>query len=160
MTARRLLSTIVLAAISLAFVFASADPGQAKTDPDDQVHKKSHHVAKADTRKGKHAHKAPGAVPSPYDGGWTVSLSGTTGECQGHSLTYMIQVRNGRVSYGGGDASLSGRISPNGSTSFRVSSGDRIGNASGRVSRNSGGGSFEGQVSGKPCSGSWKAAHA
>jgi hypothetical protein len=159
MTARLLLSTIVLAAISLAFVFASADPGQAKTDPNDQpqVHKKSHHVA--DTRKGKHAHK-PGAVPSPYDGGWTVSLSGTTGECQGHSLTYMIQVRNGRVSYGGGDASLSGRISPNGATSIRVSSGDRIGNASGHVSRSSGGGSFEGQVSGKPCSGSWKAAHA
>jgi hypothetical protein len=163
--ARQVLSAIVFAAISLAFVFVSAGPGQAKTEPGqkDNVHKvHKHRVAKADTKKGKHrvARKAPSQTgPSPFDGGWTVSLNGVTGECQGHSLTYMVDVRNGRITYGGGDASVSGRISPSGATFIRVASGDRIGNASGHVSRSSGGGSFQGQVSGNPCSGSWRASH-
>jgi hypothetical protein len=202
--AHRALSIIDLAVISLAFVFVSADLGQAQTAPrhadQGQVSKGSQHANQGQVRKGSHradqdqvrkgSHRADqGQVrkgsrraaqrdarngrngisprvstqgsPNQYDGSWTVSVQGGAGICQGHSLTYAVQIRNGQIFYGGGDGSVSGRVSPSGAAFVRVVSGDRSGTGSGRMSsRASGSGTFQGQAGGSPCSGSWRAGRA
>jgi hypothetical protein len=90
-----------------------------------------------------------------YDGAWRVVINGQTGDCQG-TFNYSVQIVNGIIGYGG-DASLSGRVSPAGAVTVRVVSGERSASGSGRLSRNFGSGSFRGRSSGGICAGSWVA---
>jgi hypothetical protein len=93
---------------------------------------------------------------SAYDGNWSVTVSGRSGSCQGGSYNYGLQVVNGIVYYSGGDARISGRVSPSGAVYVRVTSGDRGAVGSGRLSRNGGGGgTFRGYSSSGPCAGTW-----
>jgi hypothetical protein len=140
---------ISLLGLGLAFVAQPCLAGQG-----------SQHADQASARKAQHhiAKRAPTPVnPTQYDGSWTVSLRGTAGACQGNPVTYNVQVRNGHVVYGGGDSSVTGRVSPSGGVIVRVASGNRVGTVSGRLSRGSGGGTFQAQVGGSACSGSWSA---
>lgn len=92
---------------------------------------------------------------SMYDGDWVVEVTGRTEGCQG-SARYVLQIANGFISYGGGDASVTGRVSPRGVVYVRViaSSGQNaIG--SGRLSRNYGSGTFNGRSSSGICAGTW-----
>jgi hypothetical protein len=92
---------------------------------------------------------------SPYDGAWTVSVSGRSGACAGGNYQYNLQIVNGSVRYNGGDAQISGRVSGGGVVVVRVVSnvGDAVG--SGRLHGNTGGGSFRGASQQGPCAGTW-----
>jgi hypothetical protein len=67
-----------------------------------------------------------------------------------------VTIQNGIV-YGGGGATLSGRVKNNGSVNVSVSSGAQQAHGSGRLSRNSGGGNWRGSGPTGSCSGSWHA---
>jgi hypothetical protein len=130
----------------------------------DQVRKGSRRAAQRDARNARNRtspRTSTQGSPNPYDGSWSVTVQGGAGICQGHSLTYAVQIRNGQIFYGGGDGSVSGRVSPSGAAFVRVVSGDRSGTGSGRMSsRASGSGTFQGQAGGSPCSGTWRAGRA
>lgn len=91
----------------------------------------------------------------PYDGAWTVSVSGRSGACAGGNYSYNLQIVNGSVRYYGGDAQISGRVSGGGAVVVRVvsSQGNAIG--SGRLRGNSGGGTFRGASQQGACAGTW-----
>jgi hypothetical protein len=92
---------------------------------------------------------------SPYDGYWSVVVSGQSGNCQGGTYQYALQIVNGIVRYSGSDARITGRVSARGAVYVRVTSSDRSAVGSGRLARNSGAGTFRGQSSSGMCAGSW-----
>jgi hypothetical protein len=158
------LSTAAFATISLTILFA--DLGHAQTGQRfagfGKVRVGWDSLDQGAARRGKHHLVRRGKQRGPtqanaFDGSWTVSLRGTTGLCSGHSLTYLVQIRNGHIVYRGGDGTVSGRVTSGGAAFARVVSGDRSGTVSGHLSRSSGGGSFQGQAGGGPCSGTWGA---
>jgi hypothetical protein len=91
----------------------------------------------------------------PYDGAWTVSVSGRSGACAGGNYAYNVQIVNGSVRYYGGDAQISGRVGGGGSVVVRVVS--SVGNAigSGRLRGNTGSGTFRGSSQQGACAGTW-----
>jgi len=91
----------------------------------------------------------------PYDGSWTVSVSGRSGTCAGVNTSYNLQIINNSVHYYGGDARVSGRVSPGGAVYVRVVSGDRSAAGSGRLRGNTGSGTFRGYAQGGACAGTW-----
>ena len=91
----------------------------------------------------------------PYDGAWTVSVSGRSGTCAGANTSYNLQIINGVVHYYGGDARVSGRVSRGGGVVVHVVSGDRSAVGSGRLRGSSGSGTFRGRAQGGPCAGTW-----
>jgi hypothetical protein len=166
--------------ISLGFVFIFPDLGQAQTGSQrgdqGQVYKgtkrtdqgqarknvqratQGNQVRKNAQNKSRTAHRPAQAGVNDHDGSWRVSLRATSGVCAGQAASYAVQVRNGNISYGGGDgAGASGHVSPSGAVSFHVVNGDRGANGSGHVSRSSGGGSWQGHGSGVMCTGTWVA---
>jgi hypothetical protein len=92
---------------------------------------------------------------SPYDGNWSVTVSGRSGGCAGGTYNYALQIRNGNVYYYGGDARVSGHVSPKGAVYVHVSSSNGSGVGSGRLSTSSGGGYFRGSTQNGPCAGTW-----
>ena len=90
-----------------------------------------------------------------FDGSWSVTVTGRSGSCAGNSLSYGLQIRNGNIYYSGGDARVSGHVSPKGAVYVHVSSANGSGSGSGRLSRSSGGGHFRGTTSNGPCAGTW-----
>jgi hypothetical protein len=92
-----------------------------------------------------------------FDGSWTVSVQGRSGSCAGANTSYNLQIVNNNVRYYGGDAQVSGRVSPGGAVFVRVVSGDRSASGSGRLRGNIGSGTFRGYAQGGPCAGSWTA---
>lgn len=91
----------------------------------------------------------------PYDGSWTVSVSGRSGACAGGNYQYNLEIRNNIVRYYGGDAQISGRVSHGGGVYVRVVSAQGNAAGSGRLYGNSGGGSFRGASSQGICAGTW-----
>ena len=91
----------------------------------------------------------------PYDGSWTVSVSGRSGSCAGANTAYNLQIVNNIVRYYGGDARVSGRVGRGGSVVVHVVSSSGSGVGSGRLRGNVGSGSFRGHVQGGPCAGVW-----
>jgi hypothetical protein len=91
----------------------------------------------------------------PYDGSWTVSVSGRSGACAGGNYQYNLQIVNGSVRYYGGDARISGRVNAGGGVYVRVSAGDQSAVGSGRLRGNTGGGTFRGQSPQGVCAGTW-----
>jgi hypothetical protein len=95
------------------------------------------------------------AHAGPFDGSWSVLVITRSGPCD-RSYRYGVTIYNGVV-FGGGAASVSGRVSQIGHVSVSVSSGQGNAYGSGRLSRNSGGGSWRGRGPSGTCSGSWSA---
>jgi hypothetical protein len=91
----------------------------------------------------------------PYDGAWTVSVSGRSGSCVGVNTSYNLQIVNNIVRYLGGDAQVSGRVGRGGGVVVRVVSSSGSGVGSGRLRGSVGSGSFRGHVQGGPCAGIW-----
>jgi hypothetical protein len=91
----------------------------------------------------------------PYDGSWTVSVSGRSGSCAGANASYNLQIVNSSVRYYGGDARVSGRVNSGGAVSVRVVNAQGSVVGSGRLRGSSGSGSFRGHVQGGPCAGTW-----
>jgi hypothetical protein len=84
-----------------------------------------------------------------------VEVTGRTDACMG-SARYTLRIARGIVGYAGGEASVSGRVSPNGVVIVRiVTSGGQDGVGSGRLSRNYGSGTFRGNASSGICAGTW-----
>jgi hypothetical protein len=92
---------------------------------------------------------------SAFDGSWSVTVSGQSGSCAGGTYNYALQIANGNVYYSGGDARVSGHVSPKGAVYVHVSSSNGSGVGSGRLSRSSGGGYFRGVTQNGPCAGTW-----
>jgi hypothetical protein len=99
----------------------------------------------------------PFAHAASFDGPWSVLVMTRSGSCDA-TYRYGVTISNGVVYYaGGGPVSLSGRVSPSGAVSVRVSSGSQYAAGTGRLSRNGGGGSWRGQGPTGSCSGTWSA---
>ncbi len=92
------------------------------------------------------------AGPNDYNGRWSVRLVTDSGVCD-QSYSTVISVQNGRVQ-GGGDAAVSGVVSPAGSVSIGISKSGASGTASGQLRGKSGSGTW--QAAGL-CSGRWTA---
>ena len=90
-----------------------------------------------------------------FDGSWSVSVQGRSGACAGGNYSYNLQIVNNIVRYYGGDAQISGRVSPSGAVVVRVISSQGNAAGSGRLRGNSGGGSFRGSSSQGACAGTW-----
>ena len=100
---------------------------------------------------------APSAHAASFDGPWSVLVVTRAGSCD-QSYRYGVTIARGVVYYaGGGPVSLTGRVSPSGAVTVRVSSGPQYAIGSGRLSRSSGRGSWRGQGPSGACSGVWSA---
>jgi hypothetical protein len=90
------------------------------------------------------------ALAASFDGPWSVLVVTKS--------RYGVTISRGVVYYaGGGPVSLTGRVSPSGSVTVRVSSGPQYALGSGRLSRSTGGGSWRGQGPNGACAGVWSA---
>jgi hypothetical protein len=100
----------------------------------------------------------PSAYAASFDGPWSVLVVTRSGACD-QAYRYGVTIVGGVVYYaGGGPVSLTGRVSPSGNVTVRVSSGPQyhlIG--SGRLSRSTGSGSWRGQGPNGSCAGVWSA---
>src|SRR5262249_53048812 len=84
------------------------------------------------------------ALAASFDGPWSVTVVTRSGPCD-QAYRYGVTISRGVVSYaGGGPVSLTGRVSPSGNVTVRVSSGPQYAVGSGRLSRSTGGGSRPG----------------
>jgi hypothetical protein len=92
---------------------------------------------------------------SAYDGSWNVAVYGQSGSCQGGVYQFSVQIVNGSISYVGGDASVSGRVSSSGAVSVSIVTSDRSAIGSGRLSRHNGSGTYRGRSSTGLCAGTW-----
>jgi len=100
---------------------------------------------------------APSAQAASFDGPWSVLVVTRSGPCD-QAYRYGVTIARGVVYYaGGGPVSLTGRVSPSGAVTVRVSSGPQYALGSGHLSRSSGRGSWRGQGPSGACSGVWSA---
>jgi len=103
---------------------------------------------------------APNALArGAYDGQWSVAISGNSGNCDGLSYQYNIEIINSVVRYSGGDANISGNVGPSGNLSVQVSSNGNSAAGSGHLNGRSGSGRFHGRSASGSCGGTWSATH-
>src|SRR5262245_23029489 len=99
----------------------------------------------------------PSAHAASFDGRWSVLVVTRSGSCD-QTYRYGVTIVSGVVYYaGGGPVTLTGRVSPSGNVTVRVSSGPQYANGTGRLSANRGGGSWRGQGPNGSCAGVWTA---
>ena len=99
----------------------------------------------------------PSAQAASFDGPWSVVVVTRSGPCD-QAYRYGMTIARGVVSYaGGGPVSVSGRVSPSGAVTVRVSSGPQYAIGSGHLLRSSGRGSWRGQGPNGACAGVWSA---
>src|SRR6266511_4520786 len=98
------------------------------------------------------------ALAASFDGPWSVTVVTRSGPCD-QAYRYGVAISRGVVYYaGGGPVSLTGRVSPSGNVTVRLSSGPQYQlNGSGRLSRSTGSGSWRGQGPNGSCAGVWSA---
>src|SRR2546423_9803234 len=85
------------------------------------------------------------ALAASFDGPWSVVVMTRSGPCD-QAYRYGVTISRGVVYYaGGGPVSLTGRVSPSGAVTVRVSSGPQYALGSGHLSRSNGPGSWRGQ---------------
>jgi len=90
-----------------------------------------------------------------FNGAWSVDLVTETGMVCDSRYSYSVSVRDGQIRLvSGQNATLSGRVGPDGTVGLSVSNGTATGAVSGRLQANSGGGTWK--VS-SLCSGRWTA---
>src|SRR5215203_4027287 len=78
--------------------------------------------------------------PDSYNGRWTVRLVTDSGPCD-QSYSTVISVQDGQVR--GGDAIVSGAVSPGGSVTIAIRKGVASGTASGQLRGKSGSGTWQ-----------------
>src|ERR1700758_422355 len=93
---------------------------------------------------------APAFAPSPYDGGWDVTIVTKSGSCD-PTASSTLTVTDGKISAAG--ANVSGSIGREGLV--RVSINGAY--ANGQLNGNAGSGKWNGASGGIPCSGRWEA---
>jgi BA14K-like protein len=98
----------------------------------------------------------PAFARSPYDGAWGVTVMTRSGACQPASR-FAVQISNGAIIAGGGEAAVQGRVAPGGAVSVAVQSGGQSASGSGRLNLARGGGMWRGQGSAGVCGGTWVA---
>jgi hypothetical protein len=99
----------------------------------------------------------PSAQAASFDGPWSVLVVTRNGPCD-QAYRYGVTIIRGVVYYaGGGPVSLTGRVSPSGGVTVRVSSGPQYAIGTGRLSRSTGSGSWRGQGPSGVCTGVWSA---
>ena len=97
------------------------------------------------------------ALAASFDGPWSVLVVTRSGPCD-QGYRYGVTIVRGVVSYaGGGPVSLTGRVSPSGGVTVRVSGGSQYAIGTGRLSRSTGSGSWRGQGPSGACAGVWSA---
>lgn len=105
---------------------------------------------------------SPALVPATardggnFNGSWSVELVTESGMVCDSRYTYAVSVQEGqvRLASASGNATLSGRVGPDGTVGLNVSNGTASGAVSGRLQAQSGGGTWK--VS-SLCSGRWTA---
>ncbi len=76
---------------------------------------------------------APSADAASFEGPWSVLVVTKSGPCD-QSYRYGVMIRGGHVSYlGGGNVSVSGRVSPSGQVRVSVSTGGQSAHGISRV---------------------------
>lgn len=98
----------------------------------------------------------PAFASTPYDGDWSVVISTQSGTCE-PSIRYGLQIENGMVIAGGGNATVQGRVSPAGNVKVLVQSGGSSADGSGHLGRTRGAGVWRGQGTSGACQGTWMA---
>lgn len=98
----------------------------------------------------------PASAATKYDGDWSVVISTSNGACQS-SVRYGLQIQNGRVTAGNGQATVDGRVTQVGTVMVAVQAGGQWAQGSGRLGRVSGSGIWQGQGSAGACDGTWVA---
>lgn len=97
------------------------------------------------------------AVPNRYDGRWSIEVVTRDGPCD-RAYRYGVQIARGEASYPGGDFTISGRVTPQGSVNAVIARGSDRAQVAGRlVTSGTGAGTWQtvgGLIS---CSGSWNA---
>ncbi|WP_375409327.1 hypothetical protein [uncultured Methylobacterium sp.] len=96
------------------------------------------------------------AVPSRYDGNWSIEVITEDGPCD-RAYRYGVKIARGQASYAGDDFDVSGQVSGNGSVRAMISRGSDSANVVGRLGREGvGNGSWttNGPIR---CSGRWNA---
>jgi hypothetical protein len=107
------------------------------------------------------AFTAPASAASPrFDGTWTMTAVTTRGHCG--TIPVGMIIRRGRISATSGSyafypISLSGRVSPSGSTSLRAVTGPRIARGTGRFRGFEAHGKWRGTGPSGVCYGDWTA---
>ena len=97
------------------------------------------------------------AHAASFDGPWSVLVVTRAGPCD-QAYRYGVTIVRGQVYYaGGGPVALTGRVSPSGGVTVRVSSGPQYAIGTGRLSRTTGSGSWRGQGPSGACAGVWSA---
>jgi hypothetical protein len=98
----------------------------------------------------------PAFAAGKYDGDWSVVITTSNGACQ-PSVRYGLQIQNGRVIAGNGEATVDGRVTQVGTVMVNVQAGGQWAQGSGRLGRVSGSGIWQGQGSAGACDGTWVA---
>jgi len=97
------------------------------------------------------------AHAASFDGPWSVLVVTRAGPCD-QAYRYGVTIVRGQVYYaGGGPVALTGRVSPSGGVTVRVSSGPQYAIGTGRLTRTTGSGSWRGQGPSGACAGVWSA---
>jgi len=91
-----------------------------------------------------------------YDGDWSVLVVANGGACNG-SYRYGVQIADGTLVYGGGMATMQGRVTAKGTVRVLVQSGGQWANGSGHLTKSRGGGVWKGQGMSGTCAGTWVA---
>src|SRR2546430_15799739 len=95
----------------------------------------------------------PSAHAASFDGPWSVLAVTRSGACD-QAYRYGVTISRGVVYYaGGGPVSLTGRVSPSGNVTVRLSSGPQYAVGSGRLSRSTGSGGRRGPGPNRSCAG-------
>lgn len=96
------------------------------------------------------------AVPSRYDGNWSIEVITEDGPCD-RAYRYGVKIARGQASYAGDDFDVSGQVSGNGNVRAMISRGSDSASVVGRLGREGlGNGSWttNGPIR---CSGRWNA---
>jgi BA14K-like protein len=96
------------------------------------------------------------SASTAFDGNWSVVITSQNGACV-PSVRYGLQIANGRVIPGSGEATVSGAVTPSGVVKVIVQSGSSWASGSGRLRGTTGGGVWNGQGALGACDGTWVA---
>ncbi|MCJ2081287.1 hypothetical protein [Methylobacterium sp. J-090] len=95
-------------------------------------------------------------VPHRYDGAWSIEVVTLDGPCD-RAYRYGVQIRRGAATYAGGDFTINGRVSGNGSVRAVISRGSDSADVVGRLGRQGTGGGTWNTTGVIGCSGRWNA---
>ena len=96
------------------------------------------------------------AVPSRYDGNWSIEVITEDGPCD-RAYRYGVKIARGQASYAGDDFDVSGQVSGNGSVRAMISRGSDSASVVGRLGRGGVGNGSWTTTGPIRCSGRWNA---